>query len=41
MNIPASAVSQFGITAEQVTESFDEPLTMQQVLAIAQPFIKG
>ena len=38
---PATNVSQFGITDEQVTESFDEPATMEQVLAQARPFIKG
>lgn len=27
------------VSAEQVTESFDEPLTREQVLAIAQPFL--
>ena len=30
-----------GYTAEQITEAFDETLTMQEVLAIAGPFITG
>ena len=37
INVPAVS----GISAESVTESFDEPLTMQQVLEIADPFIVG
>ena len=35
----ASALS--GYTTEQITEAFDETLTMDQVLAIAGPFITG
>ncbi|HUP02330.1 MAG TPA: ferritin-like domain-containing protein [Gemmatimonadota bacterium] len=30
-----------GVDDAEITESFDEPLTMQQVLAIADPFIVG
>lgn len=39
VNVPQVAGS--GVTAEDVTEAFDEPLTMQQVLAIVDPFIPG
>lgn len=42
LNLPLGAVAGFGgITEEEVTESFDEPLNMEQVLAIADPFIAG
>jgi len=34
-----SLVSAMGITNQGVSESFDEPLTMEQVLAIARPFL--
>lgn len=34
-------VASSGVSEEDVTEAFDEPLTMEQVLAIVDPFIVG
>lgn len=39
LNVNVPAVS--GVDAETVTEAFDEPLTKEQVLAIAEPFIQA
>lgn len=36
-----NVVNVSGVSAEQVTEAWDEPLTMQDVLAIVDPFIVG
>lgn len=37
INVPTRS----GVSAEAVSEAFDEPLTKEQVLAIAKPFIKS
>lgn len=37
VNVPAVS----GLSAQIVSEAFDEPLTMEQVLQIARPFIRG
>ena len=39
LDVTTLPLSQFGITTEQITESFDEPLTRQQVLDVAGTFV--